>query len=258
MMRALILLHRWLGVAFCLLFAMWFASGIVMHFVPFPALTEAARFAGLAPIDLARASSTARRKPSLPADSAMSRACDCCSEATARSIWSPAGRAVALARRRSFGCCRAFGRIGAGDRARITRARRSLEHVERRRRRRLIPYDQWTVSEQFDRYRPLYRIALNDASGTEIYVSSATGEIVLDTTRRQRAWNYVGSVAHWIYPTALRSHAAAWSRLVWWLSLLALIGATAGALIGTLRIGAEGSRWCRRIAAGRRGTTGSA
>src|ERR1700676_598991 len=52
-MRALILLHRWLGVAFCLLFAMWFATGIVMHFVPFPALTEADRFAGLAPIDLA-------------------------------------------------------------------------------------------------------------------------------------------------------------------------------------------------------------
>ena len=39
---------------FCLFFAMWFASGIVMHFVPFPALTEAERFAGLAPIDLAR------------------------------------------------------------------------------------------------------------------------------------------------------------------------------------------------------------
>jgi hypothetical protein len=38
--RALIVVHRWLGVAFCLLFAMWFATGIVMHFVPFPALTE--------------------------------------------------------------------------------------------------------------------------------------------------------------------------------------------------------------------------
>src|SRR5450432_3048557 len=50
-MRALILVHRWLGIAFCLLFAMWFASGIVMHFVPFPALTEAERIDGLAPID---------------------------------------------------------------------------------------------------------------------------------------------------------------------------------------------------------------
>src|SRR5580700_7576363 len=55
MIRALILLHRWLGVAFCLLFAMWFASGIVMHFVPFPALPEVDRIAGLASIDIASA-----------------------------------------------------------------------------------------------------------------------------------------------------------------------------------------------------------
>src|SRR5262252_1493022 len=52
-MRALTLIHRWRGVTFCLLFAMWFASGIVMHFVPFPELTEAERVSGLAPIDAA-------------------------------------------------------------------------------------------------------------------------------------------------------------------------------------------------------------
>src|SRR5262252_6929482 len=46
-MRALTLIHRWLGIAFCLLFAMWFASGIVMHFVPFPALDPTERLAGL-------------------------------------------------------------------------------------------------------------------------------------------------------------------------------------------------------------------
>src|SRR5215469_18865002 len=40
-MHSLTALHRWWGVAFCLLFAMWFASGIVMHFVPFPARSEA-------------------------------------------------------------------------------------------------------------------------------------------------------------------------------------------------------------------------
>ncbi|MGY4361252.1 hypothetical protein ACVW0J_007745 [Bradyrhizobium sp. i1.7.7] len=51
MMNAIVLLHRWLGIAFCLLFAMWFASGIVMHFVPFPSLTEAERFSGLTPVD---------------------------------------------------------------------------------------------------------------------------------------------------------------------------------------------------------------
>ncbi|WP_308163814.1 hypothetical protein [Bradyrhizobium sp. SRL28] len=53
MMAGLILLHRWLGIAFSLLFAMWFATGIVMHFVPFPSLTEAERIADLTPLDTA-------------------------------------------------------------------------------------------------------------------------------------------------------------------------------------------------------------
>src|ERR1700750_662651 len=51
---AMVVLHRWLGIAFCLLFALWFANGMVMDFVRFPSLTEAERFAGLAPIDPAR------------------------------------------------------------------------------------------------------------------------------------------------------------------------------------------------------------
>src|SRR5947208_5400664 len=50
-MRVLVLVHRWLGIAFALLIAMWFATGIVMYFVPFPSLTEAERIAGLAPLD---------------------------------------------------------------------------------------------------------------------------------------------------------------------------------------------------------------
>jgi hypothetical protein len=47
-MRILAGLHRWWSIAFCLLFAMWFASGIVMHFVPFPARTYPAAITWLA------------------------------------------------------------------------------------------------------------------------------------------------------------------------------------------------------------------
>ena len=45
-MRALVLVHRWLGVAMCLFFAMWFASGIALHFVPYPDFDRAERLAG--------------------------------------------------------------------------------------------------------------------------------------------------------------------------------------------------------------------
>jgi hypothetical protein len=155
-MRILATLHRWWGVAFCLLFAMWFASGIVMHFVPYPARSEAA-YTG--PIDPSRAS------------------------------------------------------------------------IE------IIDYDQWTVAGSFDRDRPLKRIVLNDAAGTQIYVSVASGIVVLTTTRNQRVLNYAGSIAHWLYPTELRHHKHVWAALVWWLSLIATLGAALGVIVGLLRLG---------------------
>ena len=238
--RALILLHRWLGVAFCLLFALWFASGIVMHFVPYPSFTAADRHAGLAPIDLAqvkarpaeafaasRIGKTARVRLTQRSDGPIylilgsSRtvtlhAADL-SEATVKSAELARAIASDYALRRQW------------DAAAVSIAA-------------LQDYDQWTLSPELDRYRPLYSVALNDSSDTDLYISKTTGEVVLATTHRQRAWNYAGSVAHWIYLTALRSHPAAWSRLVWWLSLFALIGAALGACVGILQIERRGSR----------------
>ncbi len=241
MMRALILLHRWLGVAFCLLFAMWFASGIVMHFVPFPVLSEAGRFAGLAPIDMplvahdpaeaVRASGlngVARVKLMQRSDGPVYLISGSTGAAAlhAADLSDAAVHAhpLALSIAKDYAGRRQWDASAAGVAA-------------------LKAFDQWTVSSDFDRDRPLYRVALNDGRGTELYVSTSTGEVVLDTTRRRRAWNYIGSIAHWIYPIALRSHPAAWGRLLWWLSLVALIGASAGAAIGMLRLGAEGPRF---------------
>jgi hypothetical protein len=97
-------------------------------------------------------------------------------------------------------------------------------------------HDQWSVPNNLDAHRPLYRIALGDTEGTELYVSSVTGEVVRDTTARERAWNYAGSVTHWIYPTALRRDWRAWDATVWTLSLAALLTALAGAALGALRV----------------------
>jgi uncharacterized iron-regulated membrane protein len=227
-MRALILVHRWLGMLFCLLFAMWFASGIVMHFVPFPVLTEAERMAGIAvveaqpglrsPAEAAGAVKDAARVRLLqrndgpvyvvsgPSGVRAFGAVDL-SDATVRSEQLALAIAVDHARRRQFDATRAaFAGVTA--------------------------YDQWTLSGALDRHRPLYRIALNDEPGTDLYVSSVTGEVVGDTTRRERGWNYVGSVAHWIYPTVLRSRAGVWNSTVWSLSLAALIAALAGSVLG--------------------------
>jgi hypothetical protein len=234
MTRALILLHRWLGVGFCLFFAMWFASGIVMHFVPFPALTEAERIGGLTPLNL----TSAVRGPA---------------EAVAASTIKDAER-VRLLQRSDGPVYLVAGASGLQalqaidlSSAAVTSEPLALAIAAEHARRRgldasqatvmaLAQYDQWTVPNGLDPHRPLYRVALHDAPGAELYVSSTTGEVVRDTTRAERWWNYAGSVPHWIYPTALRSNWAAWDRTVWWLSLVALIAAASGLVVGTLRM----------------------
>jgi hypothetical protein len=178
-MHLLIVLHRWWGVVFCLLFAMWFASGIVMHFVPFPARDKAVTSTG--------------RVESL---------------------------SVEVARDVAAGYARSH---------QLDASRATAERVD---------YDQWTVSGDYNADRPLTRVALNDAAGTELYISSIGGDVVLVTTQQIRTFNYFGSIAHWIYPAALRHHAEVWRALVWWLALIGTIGVGLGAVIGVARLGA--------------------
>jgi hypothetical protein len=68
-----------------------------------------------------------------------------------------------------------------------------------------------------------------------LYVSSRTGEVVQQTTRAQRGWNWIGSIPHWIYPTTIRRHWALWDALVWWLAAIGSVGIFAGLTIGLVR-----------------------
>jgi len=52
MKRALVFIHKWLGISLALLFLMWFVTGIVLYYVPFPNLSQAERRAGLQPLAL--------------------------------------------------------------------------------------------------------------------------------------------------------------------------------------------------------------
>jgi hypothetical protein len=234
MMRAIVVLHRWLGVAFCLLFAMWFASGIVMHFVPFPSLSDAERFEGLAPLEYAGVAIG-------PSDAV--KASGVSDAPRVRLIQRSDGPVYVVTGPSRLWAMRATDGTEAAVTSQDTALAAAIDHARRRRLDASRPsvveradYDQWTVPNGFDRHRPLLRVALGDADGTEIYVSSVTGEIVLETTRRERRWNLAGSVVHWVYPTMLRSNWSLWDRVVWTLSLLALIAAVLGAMVGIARI----------------------
>jgi hypothetical protein len=233
-MRILVLLHRWLGVGFCLLFAMWFASGIVMHFVPFPAMTEAARFSALSPIDVAQVGLGPQQAVSASGLASAPRVRLVQRIDGPIYIVSDARRSMAI--RAEDGADASVGSDSLALKIADAHARRSGIDALHAALVAVVDIDQWTVSGEYDGHRPLYLMALNDPAATELYVSSRTGEVVLETTHHQRAWNYLGSVAHWIYPTLLRSHPAAWSRMMWTLSLVALFTAVLGLLLGILRL----------------------
>ena len=233
-MRALVLIHRWLGVAFCLLFAMWFASGMVMHFVPFPSLAETERVAGLTPFGPQSVAVPPREALKLlevhrvwrlrlvgvggtPVYIAMRK------DGTQAALNANSGDMLVVNAATALASARAHAQARGLDHARATVAAPRA-------------HDQWTVPNGFDAHRPLYRVALGDPADTRLYVSAVTGQVVLDTHRVERAWNWAGSVLHWIYPTALRKHWSAWDGTVWWLSLAAMIGALAGAALGVVRM----------------------
>jgi hypothetical protein len=110
----------------------------------------------------------------------------------------------------------------------------------------LIDIDQWSFGS-LQGHRPLYRVSADDAAGSVLYISSRSGELVRDTTRSERAWNWAGSVIHWIYFTPLRTRGQPWRQVVMWSSGAALLLVTLGMVLGIQRL-----RLQRRYAGGRR------
>jgi len=226
LLRALVWFHRWLGVATCLIFAAWFASGAVMLFHPFPSLPHAAQMALQAPVDarsvaIAPAAAASRvggaedlrlvERASRPAYLVGTAGGIAAIDARTGAALPPISPAKALREgRRVFGAAATV--VGPFD------------------------YDQWVVHNRFDGARPFYRLDAGDAAGTQLYLSARTGEMLQRTTRSARGWNWAGAVLHWVYVTPLRKSWSAWDRSVWWLSLVCMAVAVAGTLLGIVRM----------------------
>jgi uncharacterized iron-regulated membrane protein len=226
MIRLLLLLHRYLGIAVGVLMAMWCLSGVVMMYVSYPSLDEHDRLHGLSAIEWSGCCKMEEQaldggvpvrdfqlemlggRPvlSLRTEQA-SRLIDLTTGMAIRRVSPDQAAAVA----------RGADNTGASGTPRL------LDVVD---------YDQWTVSGDFNHDRPLYRFALGDALGTHVYVSSATGRAVQVTTAHQRFWNWVGAVPHWLYFTELRHKPSVWTQVVIVASLVGFFLVVTGLYIG--------------------------
>lgn len=252
MKRFLHLFHRWAGIALCAFFAAWFFSGFFMMYVEYPSLTRAERLAAASELTFSRA------RLSVCGAARMLHSADFNIRGTpTKNIPLTVTQASVPARIDSVRLAQILGHpayvfasgnaqpvvifADTGEKlGRVTaeQARRAAAaHVRGAPARFLgtIQSDQWTVSSALNAHRPLHHFALDDAAGTELYVSSRTGEVVRDSTQRERGLNYLGAVIHWIYPHVLRQFPDAWAWVVDGLAAAGSVFAISGLWVGVLR-----------------------
>ena len=231
--RWTILTHRYLGIAVCVLFVVWFASGIaIIYGRGMPRLTPEARLARLPALNL----DTSRLTPE---------------EAAARAgLAADPARAVLVSvmDRPSFRFLSAGGawttvfadtgeileRLNRDQALRIAQRFLDVPGATLQYAGPLTRADQWTLLEG-PTLMPMHKVVAGDGLGTHLYISERTGEVVVHTTRGSRALAWAGAIPHWLYFAALRRNGAAWRQVVLWTSGIGTVVALMGILVGLVR-----------------------
>ncbi len=228
MLRVILFIHRYLAVAVGLLMALWCLSGFVMMYQAMPELTQQERLAGLAPL---RLQGCCHPHALPPADAPLG----------SFTIEMLDGRAVLRAGGAApvdLATGEPVSTFTRGDLQRIAAAharQRDIGGSSTPRWLGEVEIDQWTL-QAARRNAPVHHFALDDAAGTELYVSGRSGEVFLDTNRRERVLAWLGAIPHWLYPTALRQHGAVWTQVVIWTSVIGAFLAATGIYVGIARL----------------------
>ena len=220
--------HRWLGVAGCLLFLLWFVSGIVMIYVRMPAVTAEDRLARTIPVGAGAIAVS-------PAEGARSAGLDAPDTVVITMLGNrPVYRFGGPVPTTVFAdSAETLGPVSADQATELARIFASAPGTPLRYLGPVTTPDQWTL--QLRGHLPMHRVALDDGAGTEIYVSGKTGEVVMRTTRWARALAYAGPVAHWLYLPVLRRNGPLWSQVVIWSSIAGCLLCVSGLIAGLIR-----------------------
>ncbi|WP_445392605.1 PepSY domain-containing protein [Stenotrophomonas pavanii] len=221
------LVHRWLGIGGCLLMLLWFVSGMVMLFIGYPKLTPGERLAALPVLGDARGwqglsilpAAVQAEPESVAVTTLRGEPAYVVRSGNHVGAWSAyTGQALLpVSAQRAEASAAQF----AGGQAFVGATR--------------VEEDRWTHSRALDVHRPLYRVEVGGAQPGDLYVSSRTGEVVLDAPHVQQRWNYVGAWLHWLYFLRMQSVDPVWTWVVIALSALCTLVAISGIMVGLWR-----------------------
>lgn len=230
--QAIITIHRWIGIVACIYFVIWFISGLVLAYVRWPAMDPTEKLSVLKPVEFAKVQvlpDAALAKAGLSefpqdlrlemsGDRPVYRITDW--EGEYHTVRADTGDIV----------------TGVSGEEALAIVREQLSAPGASLAKADLFRDQWTVTGYWNKERPFHLIRMNDEAGTDYYVSVATGEIVLDTRRFERGWNWVGAIPHWLYFEIVRWDTGIWQWTVYILAGAGIFVAVSGIWIGISRL----------------------
>lgn len=229
--KYLILSHRYLGIAACLLVLMWFATGIVMMYTGgMPMVSEELVLERADPLDLAAFRITPEEASDLAgyADGIDGQGTPP-PISMVTLLGRPAYRIGPLGQVTVFADNGEF--LTELDEQQGAQVAASFARVDASKVQFVGAFDdvdQWT----FQKSPPFLKYAIDDGLGTEIYVQPYTGDIEMITTSQQRMYAWMGTIPHWFYFSALRTNQSLWFNSVVYTAeavcLLTLLGIVLG------------------------------
>ncbi|QBE65070.1 PepSY domain-containing protein [Pseudoduganella lutea] len=215
MKRAIYLIHRWTGIGMCVLMALWFASGMVMLFVGYPKLTPAERLPPL----------PALARPGCCIDPGLAIENSRMGAVEALALTSIGGTPYYVLQSATGARTAVDAMTGrehaAVDPAQAVHAASAFAAGAPARYEGSVYEDRWTHARGLNPHRPLHVVELGDAASTRVYVSSTTGQVVLDAPRAERWWNFAGAWLHWLYMLKNQPTDPVWT---WTLIALSTVG----------------------------------
>ena len=268
--RWILLGHRWLGIGTCLLFFLWFLSGVVMMYVGHPKLTwqerlehlppleasqsllspaDAFRQAGIhgtvtdlrlanaragQPVYIAQVRPDSKPAPDAPRPEPHLVALD----ARTGTLLPPTDPATALASAQVYLEQGGLSHPSSSSALPASSPRQpspagAQDTPGKPLYQGITVEDAHTHSAAMDLHRPLHKVLLPDAEQTLLYISGTTGEVVRDAPRLERGFNYLGAWLHWLY--LFRDTAIDWTDLIIWLSIIGTVATLSGFLAGIIR-----------------------
>lgn len=217
-------LHRLTGTVISLFFLMWFVSGLVLIYYPFPNVSSSQKYERMEALP-----------DSLPAiDSVLAQfsASEDIKKIGLRFFQGQTLFSVETADGLHTVCGDTLQRVKPVTGETIERIVRRWVDAPVARVDTLTERDQWIMYSRYEEEMPIYKFYFDDDDKHQLYLSSRTGEVQQFTTASQRLQAWLGAIPHKLYWPFIRKNADVWTTTLTVGGVIALIAALSGIYIG--------------------------